>query len=163
MVRHQAVSQRTALLPTIARSMSRVCSRTNSSGLTHRFKRLQGISISNYSGHGSIVNSASSSAVRSPHVEALLWFLTRSKLVDPLACRRLKSLSASDKNDYGSHEILDESPENAEDAMLDEDDASLIDAYGAHDAVGLSQEHSLDAIAGVENDPLEDDLFWVHT
>ena len=98
-------------------------------------------------------------------VEVRLWFLTRSKLIDTTACRGLKSLNISKQKVSGSHEMLDETIDGAEDVMLDEEQASIFDAYGHLDTpyhVDLFQEHSLDGISD-EVDHLDGDLFWGHS
>ncbi len=166
---YQAISQRTGLLPTIARTVSRVYLRTKSNRLKHKLRRLQELPLSSYLDHGSTEDFDSSSAMFSSSVETRLWFLTQSKLIDPCACRALKSLSTSYKRGFGSHEMLDESLNDAGDVMLDEDEAPIFDAYG--DAMELDevnhsdlfQEHSLDDIADKEEEPLDDDLFWEHS
>ena len=166
---YQAVTQRTALLPIIARTVARVYRRTNTSGLKDELKRLQEVSISNYLDRGSTENSDSSSVIFSSSIEARLWFLMQSKLIDPLACRALKSLSTSNQSSFGSHEMLDESLEGAEDVMLDGDEAAMFDAYG--DVMELDpgyqadlfQENCPDGIAGDRENFLDDDLFWDHS
>lgn len=167
---YQAVTQRTALLPIIARTVARVYRRTNTSGLKDELKRLQEVSISNYLDRGSTENFDSSSVIFSSSIEARLWFLMQSKLIDPLACRALKSLSTSNQSSFGSHEMLDESLEGAEDVMLDGDEAApMFDAYG--DVMELDpgyqadlfQENCPDGIAGDRENSLDDDLFWDHS
>ena len=118
--------------------------------------------------HGSIEDSDSSSARFSSSVEARLWLLMRSKLIDPFACRGLKSLSTYNKPDIGSHEMLDESLDDARDVMLDGDESPIFDAYG--DAMELDEanhrdlflERSLNGIADEGGTTLDDDLFWEH-
>ena len=93
----------------------------------------------------------------------------QSKLIDPCACRVLKSLSTSNKRGFGSHEMLDESLNDAGDVMLDGDEAPIFDAYG--DAMELDeanhsdlfQERPLAGIADEGEEPLDDDLFWEHS
>ena len=99
-------------------------------------------------------------------VEVRLWLLMQSKLVNPLACRGLKSLSTSSVTGIDSHEMLDDSLDVAGDIMLDEDDAPILDEYG--DAMELDapyhvefpREHSLERFSGEGNDPLNDDVSW---
>lgn len=149
--------------------MCRVYRRTNSSCLRHKLRRLQELSLSSYLDHGSTEDSDSSGAIFSSVVEARLWFLTRSKLIDALACRSLKSLSTSGTTDFGLHEMLDESLDDAGDVMLDGDEAPIFDAYG--DAMELDEanhldlfrEHSLGGIDDEEEEHLEDDLLWKHS
>ena len=169
MVPYQAVVQRTALLPIIARTVARVYRRTNTSGLKHKLKRLQEVSISNYLDRGSTENSDSSSVMFSSSIEARLWCLTQSKLIDPLACRGLKSLCSSNYMSLGSHEMLDESLEGAGNVMLDGDEAATLDAYGdvmeldSGYQVDLFQEHSMDGIVEDGENIMDDDLFWDHS
>ena len=169
MVPYQAVAQRAALLPIIATSMSRVYRRTDTSGLKYKLKQLKEVSVNNYLDRGSTENSDSSSVILSSSIKARLWFLMQSKLIDPLACRGLKSLSTPNKPGFGSHEMLDESLEGAEDVMLDGDEAAMFDAYGdlmeldPGYQVDLFQEHSPDGIADDGENFLDDDLFWDHS
>ena len=110
-----------------------------------------------------------SSITFSSSVEARLWFLTRSKLIDPFACRGLKSLKTPHDTGWGLHEMLDEPLDDARDVMFGEDEAPILGAYGdameldEADHLDLSQEHSLNGIAE-GGDALSDaDLFWEHS
>ena len=139
--------------------------RTNSSRLRHKFSRLQEFSLSSHLDHGSIKDSSSGSATCSSSVEVRLWFLTRSKLFDPFACKGLKSLNIN-KPGLGSQEMLDESFDDAEDEMLDGNEARIFDSYG--DAMELDEanyldlfhEHSLDEIAHEGEEPWDNNIFW---
>lgn len=98
-----------------------------------------------------------------------LWFLARSKLIDPDACRGLKSLSTSNIPGSGSHEMLDEPSDDAGDVMLDGGEALIFDANG--DAMELDKtshldlfhEQSLDGIVDGGEVPFDGDLFWEHS
>lgn len=165
----KAVSQRTDLLPMIARTVSRVYRRTNSSRLRHKLKRLQESSLSSYLDHGSNEDFDSSSAMSPSSVEVRLWFLTRSKLIDPFACRCLKSLGTFNKTGLGSYEMLDDLLDDVGDEMLDRNEAPAYDAYG--DAMELDeanhldlfQEHFPDGTSEEVEKPLDNDLFWEHS
>lgn len=169
MVYSQAMSQRTGLLPTIARTVSRMYRRTNSSRLRHKLRQLQELSPSSYLNPGSTVNSDSSSAIVSSSVEARLWFLTRSKLIEPCACRGLKSLSTSHKTSLESHEMLDESWDDARDGMLDANEAPIFETYGDEmeldeaDELDLFQEHIIDGIVDEGEEFLDDNLLWKYS
>lgn len=168
-VGYQAVSQRTNLLPIIARTVSRVYRRTNSSRLRHKIKRLQESSLGSYSDHGAEQNSESSSAMSSSSVEVWLWFLTRSKLIDPSACRGLKSLGTFNKTGLGSREMLDGLLDEAGDAIMHGSEGRIYGANG--DAMELDeanhldlfQEHSANGTDGDGEEPLDNDLFWEHS
>ena len=165
MVSYQAVSQRAELLPTIARTLTRVYRRTSSNALRSRLEQLQQVTSSADSDCDATVDSDSSRVMLLSSVEVPLWFLTRSKLIDPLACRVFKSLSTSNRMSSGSHEMLDETLDDMEDVMLDEEQASTSDAYGDLDAayhVDLFQEHSLDVITNERADSADGDTFRVH-
>lgn len=111
------------------------------------------------------MDSGSNSVMFSSYVEARLWLLTRSKLIDPLACRALKSLNPSTGFGVLSHQVLDESLDGAEDVMLDEDEPPDPLGHGDPDPayhVGLFQEHSSDETSDEEDDILDDDTFWEH-
>ena len=111
------------------------------------------------------MDSGSNSVMFSSDVEARLWLLTRSKLIDPLACRALKSLSPSTGSGVLSHQVLDESLDGAEDVMLDEDEPQDPLGHGDLDPayhVDLFQEHSSDETSDEEDDILDDDTFWEH-
>ncbi|KAM0803221.1 hypothetical protein BDR22DRAFT_56501 [Usnea florida] len=164
----KAVSQRFGLLPTISRTVSRINSRTNSSRLREKLHRLQ-LSPRSYlltRDRDSTGNTISS------FVEARLWFLIQSKLIDPRACRSLKSLRKSNQTGLGSHSVPDEPLEDAGDIMLDGDgdeaEAPMFDAYGesmeldgAND-LDLFEEHSLVGIADERIEPLDDDFLSGH-
>ena len=145
--------------------MSRVYCRSTSSRLRHKLNRLQELSDSSYVDHDLTEDSRSSSAAFSFSVEARLWYLTWNNLIDPVACRVLKPLRVSNKEGLGSHEMLDESLDDAGDVMLDQDEASVFDANT--DAMELDeanrldsfQEHSLDDEG---EEALDEDLFWQH-
>ena len=110
----------------------------------------------------------SSSDMFSSSVEARLWFLTKSKLIDPLACKGLKSLSISNGTTFGSHGIFDESLDGTEEDMLDGDEAPILDTIG--DAMELDppnfldpfRENVRDEAVNEGKDSLDDDLFWEH-
>lgn len=111
------------------------------------------------------MDSDSNSVMSSSYVEARLWLLTRSKLIDPLACRALKSLSSSTGPGFLPHEVLDESLDGAEDVMLDEDEPQDSLAHGDLDPayhVDLFQEHYSDETSDEEDSLLDDDTFWEH-
>ncbi len=102
----------------------------------------------------------------SSFIEERLWCLTRSKLVDPFACRGLKPLSTSNRVGFGSDRMLDESLDDAENVMLDGDEAHACgDAMELDIAnpLDLSQEHYLKEVVNAEEDSLDDDLFWEHS
>ena len=164
MVWYQAVSQRADLLPTIARTLTRVHRRTSSSGLRNKLERLQQVTNSADSGCDATVDSDSIRVVSLSSVEVRLWFLTRSKLIDTLACRVLKSFSTSDRMSSGSDEMLDETSDGVGDVMLDEEQASTLDAYGDDAAyhVDLFKEHSLDGITNEGADLPDGHPFWEH-
>lgn len=102
-------------------------------------------------------------------VEVRLWFLTRSKLIDPFACRCLKSLGTFNKTGLGSYEMLDDLLDDVGDEMLDRNEAPAYDAYG--DAMELDeanhldlfQEHFPDGTSEEVEKPLDNDLFWEHS
>ena len=148
--------------------MSRINYRTNSSRLREKLQRLQ------LSPRGYLLtrDRDSTGAAISSFVEARLWFLIQSKLIDPRACRSLKSLRKSNSTGLGLHSVLDEPLEDVGDIMLDGDgdeaEASMSDAYGdsmeldgAND-LDLFEEHSLDWIADEPVEPLEDDFLSKH-
>ena len=164
MVWCQAVSQRADLLPTIARTLTRVHRRTSSSGLRNKLERLQQVTNSADSDCDATVDSDSIRVVLLSSVEVRLWFLTRSKLIDTLACRVLKSFSTSDRMSSGSDEMLDETSDGVGDVMLDEEQASTLDAYGDDAAyhVDLFKEHSLDGITNEGADLPDGRPFWEH-
>ena len=110
----------------------------------------------------------STGATISSLIEARLWFLIQSKLIDPRACRSLKSLRKSNSTGLGSHSVPDEPLEDARDMMLDGDgdeaEAPMFEAYGgsmelddAND-LDLFEEHSLNGIADDGEEPLDDDF-----
>ena len=140
--------------------------RTNSSRLKHKLRRLQGLPFSSSLDHGSIEDTDLSSATLSSSVEARLWFLTRSRLIDPLACKALKSLSNTIKTGPGSHGMVEESLHDADDVMLDEGDVSIFDAHSQAmeldqvDHLERFQEQSLDR--SVDEGQEDHDLFWEH-
>lgn len=95
-------------------------------------------------------------------VEVRLWFLTRSKLIDCLACKNLKSFSISNRMISGSHELPDETLDGVGDEMLDEEQASTSDSYDDLNTAyhfDLFQEHSLDGITNEAADSPDGDLF----
>lgn len=108
-------------------------------------------------------------ATFSSSVKARLWFLTRSKLIDPVACRVFKSLKTSNIPGLLSHEMLEESLDDAEDEMLDGNKIQTLDAKG--DAMELDEakhldivrEYSLDGIADERESILDDDPLGEHT
>ena len=163
MIYHQAVSQRTELLPIIAGSVSRVYRRTRSDRLRHQIRRIQEISVSNVLDLGITEGSDS---MFPTCVEARLWFLTRSKLIDPLACKSLKPLRASNTADLGLHEMLDESVGSPGDVMLDGYENSILEACSdvmeldAANQSDLSLEHYhfSDELINESEEP-----FWNHS
>lgn len=145
--------------------MSRVHRRTNTSGPNDKFKRLQEGLIINYFDCDPTVDSDSNSVMLSSCVEARLWLLARSKLIDPLACRALKPLSSFTGSGFLSQEILDESLDGAEDVMLDDDEPREPLAHGDLDPayhVDLFQEHFSDETSDEEDDLLDDDSLREH-
>lgn len=103
------------------------------------------------------MDSDSNNVVFTSCVEARLWLLTRSKLIDPLACRALKSLGSSTGSRFLSHEVLDELLDGTEDVMLDEDEPQDSLAHGDLDTachVDLFSDETSD-----EDDLLDDDSF----
>ena len=102
----------------------------------------------------------SSSDMFSSAVEARLWFLTKSKLIDPLACKALKSLSIFNRTGFS---------DGAEGVMLDGDEDTILDTIG--DAMELDSPNLFDLPCGnardevvdKEEDFLDDDLFWEHS
>ena len=96
-----------------------------------------------------------------------MLLLTRSKLIDPLACRGLKSLRTSDRTRSDLHEMLDESVDDSGDVMLDGDGLPNSDAVMEIDAaehIGTSQEdsHFPDVVADEGEEHLDNDYFWDH-
>ena len=149
--------------------MSRLYRHTGSSRLKHKLRQLQESSTGSYLDCGSIEDSDPSGATISSSVEVRLWFLTHSKLIDPVACRGLKSLSILNKPGLESHEMLDKSLDDAGDVMLDGDEAPIFDANG--DAMELDEANHLDlfreySMGGIDDkgeDPFNGDLFWEHS
>lgn len=137
--------------------------------MRHKIRQLQESSTSSYLDCGSIEGSDPSGATISSSVEVRLWFLAHSKLVDPVACRGLKSLSTPKKPGLESHEMLDKSLDDAGDVMLDGDEAPIFDANG--DAMELDEanhldlfrEYSMDGNDDKGEDPFNGDLFWEHS
>ena len=104
----------------------------------------------------------SSSDMLSPSVEVRLWFLTKSRLIDPLACKRLKSLGISNRTGFGSHGILDESLNVAEGVILDGDEDPILDTIG--DAMEIDPPNFLDlSQENAREGSLDDDLLWEHS
>lgn len=153
----------------IVRSICRLYRRTNSNRLRYKLQQLQELSLSGSLDHGSTEDSDSFSTILSSSVEARLWFLTRSKLIDPFACRGLKSLNTAHNTCFGSHEMLDEPLDDAGDLLLGGDETPILDAYGAAmelgetDDLDLFQEHCLSGIADEGEELLDGDLFWEHS
>lgn len=162
----KAFSQRTGLLPTTARALSRVYRRTDSSGSRHKLRQLQELPLSSYLGRGSTEDFDPHGATFSSSVKARLWFLTQSKLIDPVACRGFKSLSTSSIPALRSHEMLDELLDDAGGEMLDGKEALTFNAIG--DAMELDEakrldifrEYSLDGTADEGEELLDDDHLW---
>ena len=65
--------------------------------------------------------------------------------------------------------MLDEPLDDAENVMLDGDEALTFDACGdameldIANPLDLSQEHYLKEVVNAEEDSLDDDLFWEHS
>ena len=107
-------------------------------------------------------NNDSNSDMFSSSVEVRLWFLTKSKLIDPSACKGLKSFGTSNRTGFGTHGVLDESLNVAEGVMLDEDEDPILDTIG--DVMEIDPPHFLDlSQESAREGSLDDDLFWEHS
>ena len=118
--------------------------RTSSSDVRLKLGQLEGLSFSSCLDPGSAEDYQSNGAGFLFSVETRLWFLTRSKLIERFACRGLKPLSNPDNTDLGSHEMLEESLDEARDIMLDANEAPTLGAYG--DAMELDEANHLDLL-----------------
>ena len=92
-------------------------------------------------------------------------------MIDPVACRAFKSLKTSNIPCLLSHEMLEESLDDAEDEMLDGNEVlQTLDAKGDATELGevkhldLVREYSLDGIADEGESVFDDDdALWEHT
>lgn len=182
----QVISQHAPLLSTIAHTMCSISHHTKAMNLSRKIRQLQNLPPDRYSNADPAISTAAGDIYYSlaAAIKARLWFLAQRKLIDPLACRRLKQLDAtktSPESDSASQDILDESTAPSDeveqlfdsedtnpfaefqDFLLDDDrfqDDNLFDGEDVQEAEAFDDDLLMDGEAILDDQGAHENVFW---